>query len=54
MQAITGGRPEQVDHRAQAEVVRPEVVAPLAQAVGLVDHEEGDLPGQEGGPQRRG
>ena len=38
--ASTGGAAELLDERAEPQVVRPEVVAPLADAVRLVDHEQ--------------
>jgi hypothetical protein len=42
--------PEVVDRRAQPEVVRAEVVAPLRDAVGLVDHEQAGRRRLQGGP----
>ena len=42
VRARTGGRPSSSIDRAQGQVVGPEVVAPLADAVGLVDHEQVD------------
>ncbi len=43
------GRAQPVDHSAQAQVVGPEVMAPLGHAVGLVDDEEIDRPRLERG-----
>ena len=40
--------PEPLDHRAQPQVVGPEVVAPLGDAVRLVDDEQRDAGGAQG------
>ena len=50
VRARTGGRPSCVDARSpRRQVVGPEVVPPLADAVRLVDHEQVDrVPAQEG------
>ncbi len=40
------------DHRRQAQVVRAEIVAPLADAVGLVDDEQRERPVPQRGPER--
>ena len=45
--ATTGGSPEPLDHRAQPQVVGPEVVPPLGDAVGLVDDEQRDARGPQ-------
>ena len=44
VQAITVGRPSRVGDLGQAQVVGPEVVTPLGDAVGLVDREQVDPP----------
>ena len=38
--AITGGRPSSIAEPAELPVAGPEVVAPFADAVGLVDREQ--------------
>ena len=39
--AMTGGRPEPLDHRPEREIVGAEIVSPLAHAVRFVDRRTG-------------